>query len=249
MIGQDFILSNAPSTDIGIPTLDGQTLLNINSNGYSPMYELISVKDFLMAPNGTFLINSEPSVGATLFGTIGNDATSVLSAASTQGSLLVCALIDQYPDATLKTVFARGVFNFTQVIDGGIRNDGNITPWVIYDNLTYTGPSSPCQTDIVYTPDVLSVTHNQPVIFNNSNKYNEAANGNAGLATLVAGTVTIANTAITANSRILLTVQDVNGGIPGLLSITNKVAGVSFDILSDNAGDTSIVYYEIREPA
>src|SRR6185369_4166045 len=103
--------------------------------------------------------------------------------------------------------------------------------WVIYDNLTYTGPLSSCQTDIVYTPDVLSVTHNQPVIFNNANKYNEAANGNAGLATLVAGTVTIANTAITANSRILLTVQDVNGGIPGLLSITNKVAGVSFDIL------------------
>lgn len=75
----------------------------------------------------------------------------------------------------------------------------------------------------------------------------EGANCKQGIATLVAGTVTVANTAVTANSRIMLTTQ-TPGGTAGFLVVSARVAGTSFTILSSNAADTSVVAYEIFEP-
>jgi hypothetical protein len=75
----------------------------------------------------------------------------------------------------------------------------------------------------------------------------EAANGKAGVATLVGGTKEVANTNITANSRIFLTSQSV-GGTQGFLTVSARVAGTSFTILSSNVADTSVVAYLIVEP-
>lgn len=75
----------------------------------------------------------------------------------------------------------------------------------------------------------------------------EGANAKQGTAVLVAGTVTVANTSVTANSRIFLTAQ-VLGGTQGILAVTARVAGTSFTITSSNAADTSTVAYEIFEP-
>jgi hypothetical protein len=75
----------------------------------------------------------------------------------------------------------------------------------------------------------------------------ESANGKQGTATLVAGTATVANTSVTANSRIFLTSQ-ADGGTPGFLRVTAKTAGVSFVVTSSNAADTSVIAYEIFEP-
>jgi len=66
----------------------------------------------------------------------------------------------------------------------------------------------------------------------------EGTNATMGVATLVAGTVTVNNTGVTANSRIFLTHQN-NAGTPGFVSITAKVVGTSFTITSSNAADTS----------
>lgn len=63
-------------------------------------------------------------------------------------------------------------------------------------------------------------------------------------ATLVAGNVTVANAAITANSIIRLSSQTV-AGTPGALFISAKTAGTNFVITSTNAADTSVVQYEI----
>jgi hypothetical protein len=68
-----------------------------------------------------------------------------------------------------------------------------------------------------------------------------------GLATLVAGTVTVNNAVITANSRVF-TSRQTTGGTVGHLSISNKVAGTSFRINSSSATDTSTVAYLIVEP-
>lgn len=72
--------------------------------------------------------------------------------------------------------------------------------------------------------------------------------GNAvmGQANLVAGTVTVPNTRITATSRIFLTIQ-TPGGSPGAVYISARSAGVSFDITSTDAGDTSVVGWLIVE--
>lgn len=76
----------------------------------------------------------------------------------------------------------------------------------------------------------------------------EGANASMGTATLVAGTVTVNNTLVTANSRILLTAQNT-GGTPGALRISARVAATSFTITSTSATDTSLVAWQILEPA
>lgn len=76
----------------------------------------------------------------------------------------------------------------------------------------------------------------------------EGANAKMGLSTLVAGTLVVANTSITATSRIFLTAQ-TTGGTPGFLRVSARVVGTSFTILSSNAADTSDVAWLIMEPS
>lgn len=74
------------------------------------------------------------------------------------------------------------------------------------------------------------------------------ANAKMGTAVLVAGTVTVANTSVTASSLIIHWRQ-VAGGALGQLSIGVITAGVSFVINSSSATDTSTIGYLIMEPA
>ncbi|MEV4784001.1 hypothetical protein AB0K53_00855 [Streptomyces tuirus] len=76
----------------------------------------------------------------------------------------------------------------------------------------------------------------------------EGSNAKMGTATLAAGTVTVANTSVTANSRIWLTCQ-TPGGTPGFLRVSARTAGTSFTILSSSGTDTSVVAWLILEPA
>lgn len=76
----------------------------------------------------------------------------------------------------------------------------------------------------------------------------EAANGKQGVATLVAGTVTIANTSITANSRILISPQE-GGVLTGFLRVSARTVGTSFVVSSSVATDTVTFAFEILEPA
>lgn len=78
-------------------------------------------------------------------------------------------------------------------------------------------------------------------------KVAEGANAKQGVASLTAGTATVATTAVTANSRILLTVQSV-AGTQGTVTVTARTAGTSFTITSTNVADTSTVAWEIIEP-
>jgi len=71
-----------------------------------------------------------------------------------------------------------------------------------------------------------------------------------GRATLVAGTVTVVDTYVTAASNILLTGQTDSGGPSshGSLTVGTRVPGTSFIINSSNSNDTRIVAYVIIEP-
>ncbi len=74
----------------------------------------------------------------------------------------------------------------------------------------------------------------------------EGSNAKQGTATLVAGAATVANTSVTATSRIFLTSQ-ADGGTPGFLRVSTRTAGTSFTITSSSGTDTSTVAYEIFE--
>lgn len=74
----------------------------------------------------------------------------------------------------------------------------------------------------------------------------EGANGKMGLATLVAGTVVVSNTTVTAASRIQLTVQET-GTFTGNIRVSARSVGSSFTILSSVNTDTAQVLWEIKE--
>ena len=74
----------------------------------------------------------------------------------------------------------------------------------------------------------------------------EGSNARMGTAVLAAGTVTVANTSVTANTRIFLTGQSALNA--GELSISVRTAGTSFTIVSSNAADTRTVAYLLIEP-
>ncbi|MFD4264023.1 glycosyl hydrolase family 28-related protein [Streptomyces sp. NPDC058534] len=76
----------------------------------------------------------------------------------------------------------------------------------------------------------------------------EGANARMGVATLAGGAATVANTSVTANSRIQLTTQ-ADGGTPGWLRVDARTPGTSFHIQSSSAADTSVVAWTIFEPA
>jgi hypothetical protein len=76
----------------------------------------------------------------------------------------------------------------------------------------------------------------------------EGSNAKQGTATLTAGTVTVADTSVTASSRIFLTGQAPNAGTPGALAVSARTAGTSFTVTSTSGTDTSTFAYEIFEP-
>lgn len=69
----------------------------------------------------------------------------------------------------------------------------------------------------------------------------------SGTAVLIAGTVTVAATAVTADSRIVLTSQ-VDGGTPGWLRVSARTPATGFTITSSDAADTSTVAWLLVEP-
>lgn len=78
----------------------------------------------------------------------------------------------------------------------------------------------------------------------------EGANACQGVATLVAGTVTVNTSAVAATSRIQLTVQSLGTvTAPKAIAVTARTAGTSFTITSADATDTSVVAWEIFQAA
>jgi hypothetical protein len=78
----------------------------------------------------------------------------------------------------------------------------------------------------------------------------EGANAAAGVVTLSAGSAVVVTSAVTNQSRIKLTPQSL-GTItrPAAVGVTARISGTSFTIMSSAANDTSLVYWEIMEPA
>lgn len=98
------------------------------------------------------------------------------------------------------------------------------------------------------TPAAVTATTITVSTLGNGLLVKEGANAKQGTAVLAAGTVTVSNTNVTANSRIFLTSQ-IDGGTVGFLRVSGRTAGTSFTITSSSNTDTSTVAYEIFEPA
>ena len=70
-----------------------------------------------------------------------------------------------------------------------------------------------------------------------------------GIVTLSSGTATVSTTAITNNSRIMLSVNGLGSvSTPQAIAVNGRTAGVSFNIVSASNIDTSNVFWQIFEP-
>ena len=109
---------------------------------------------------------------------------------------------------------------------------------------TFAFLESPAFTGTVTVPDIKLGTAGNGIYIK------EGANATSGIATLVAGTVTISTTKVTANSRIYLSPQTLGTILrPVGLGVTARVAATSFTITSMDITDTSDVAWLIVEPA
>lgn len=78
----------------------------------------------------------------------------------------------------------------------------------------------------------------------------EGSNARMGVATLTAGTVTVSNTSVTANTRIQLTIQSLGTvTTPKAIGVTARSVGTNFTITSADNTDTSVIAWELKEPA
>jgi len=68
-----------------------------------------------------------------------------------------------------------------------------------------------------------------------------------GKSTLIAGSVTVLNAAIDADTIVFLT-NNQNSGTVGSLYISARTPGTSFVISSTSGADTSLVGWELRQP-
>lgn len=75
----------------------------------------------------------------------------------------------------------------------------------------------------------------------------EGTNATMGSATLSSGTVTVSTTKVTANSRIILTINSSSGTV-GTPYVSARSAGTSFTITSTSGSDASTVAWVILEP-
>lgn len=81
-------------------------------------------------------------------------------------------------------------------------------------------------------------------------KIKEGSNATMGTATLVAGTVTVNTTSVTASSRIFLTIQSLGTvAVPQAIGVTSVTASTSFTITSADITDTSVIAWHIIEPS
>lgn len=81
----------------------------------------------------------------------------------------------------------------------------------------------------------------------NGFKIKEGTNARMGTSTLVAGTVTVSNTTITASTRIFLSGNN-SSGTAGSLTVSARSVGTSFTITSTDGADTRSVAWVLFEP-
>lgn len=146
-------------------------------------------------------------------------------------------------DLSSGTLFSTPEWNFSSYAHSGSSN----ASLRVYNKYTSTeamwvsGDNNDVHTS---TGDILVDTAGKGL------RVKEGSNAKMGLSTLVAGTVVVSTTAVTANSRIFLTAQTLGTiTVPVGLYVSARTATTSFTILSGNLVDTSTVAWFIVEPS
>lgn len=137
------------------------------------------------------------------------------------------------------------------ILSGRITGDGNSRVLLESDGRFTIGPGNIAPDTTLYrlAASIWGVDDDFAVALAGKGfRVKEGSNAKMGVSTLVAGTVVVSNTSVTSTSRIFLTCN-TPGGTPGFLRVSARTAGTSFTILSSSGTDTSVVAWQIFEPA
>ena len=158
--------------------------------------------------------------------------------------------------ATPNTVSVKVSLTTSGIVLGEVTNNQSLVTEVFVcksatDVLTFT-PVKTVGTLVIDNVTLQEVTSGDLVVVGSTTvsavKVREGTNATMGTATLVAGTITVNTTKVTANSRIFVTTQ-TPGGTLGVQYISARTAGTNFTITSTSNTDTSTIAWFIVEPA
>lgn len=125
-----------------------------------------------------------------------------------------------------------------------VTDSGSAASWFVFNDLTVNGPTE-CRGTTMLQSNVTMSTNCSLVIASGPKQ-------RAGIATLVGGTVTVNNSSVTANTKVMAWFQTTTGTTAGILNYT-LVAGTSFTVNSVSATgtlvatDTSVINYLLIE--
>lgn len=158
------------------------------------------------------------------------------------------------PDTNLYRLAANTLFTDDAIFaSAGLIAGGGTTPYWAVSNtgvITFGDGTAARDTNLYRSAASVLATDDDFAInvAGKALKIKEGSNATMGTATCNGATpVTVSTTAVTANSRIFITINTV-GGTPALVWVSSRSAGVSFAITSV-AGNTSVVAWLIVEPA
>lgn len=213
-------LNNAGSFNASSFTVAGTSAIDSSRNG---SFAKVAVG----LSSATYALDVSGTTGSTArffdqTATTG-DTKVLIQAGAGQTSLLLAAI-----NSAAQTVF--GINNSGAVEVGGLNLNG-----VGGGNLTGQGGF-----------DIRASGFAPFTITNPTLNWPSGANQRAGNLTLIGGTKTISNTAVTANTVVLLT-RKTSGGTIGTAITYTLSAGVSFTVTSDNILDTSTFSYLLIE--
>ena len=232
----------------------------------APITGTFAKGDWVIGQDGALWICTDAgNPGIWVSAAVAAAGVALLAGATFTGSVTVPAIAASMPGATAASRYAGATASGAPVsgtfANGDFVIDQTGKIWICTDGATRTftqagtGSYLPLSGGSIIGGSLGIGTVGQGLIVS------EGSNGKQGVATLgtddppVPGQVTVANTSVSANSRIFLTVQvpATAPGITGSPYVASRIPGTSFTIGStntavDGTADTSVVAYEIFEP-
>ena len=251
----------------------GNSIIGRSSNTVGNVADIVAATDGVLKNEGTALsfgaipLGNAAMTSGTLPVTKGGTGTAT---AFTQNSIVFAGVGGAYSQNNAKlswsdTTFRLGVNttfapNFTIEAVGSVAasNGGQRSNSIGYDDNNNWGTITSIEAGVGSTPLKISASNvnliNSDLIIETAGKGiqikegNNAKSGQSSLGT--GGLIVVANTSITANSRIQLTPQaNTGGGTFGSVYVSTRVVGVNFTISSTSATDRRPIAWQIFEPA
>lgn len=251
----------------------GNSIIGRSSNTTGNVADIVATTDGVLKNEGTALsfgaipLGNAAMTSGILPVTKGGTGTGTTF---TQNSIVFAGVDGAYSQNNAKlswndTTFRLGVNttvapNFTIEAVGAIAasNGGQRSTSIAYDDVNNWGTITSIETAVGATPLKISASNvnliNSNLIIETVGKgiqIKEGVNAKSGQSSLgTGGLIVVANTSVTANSRIQLTPQaNTGGGAFGSVYVSTRVVGVSFTITSTSATDRRPVAWQIFEPA